>query len=60
MERRAYAFFTMGSGVNWKVIHMTGTFWNIEITAITGVSFCDAINVLAVIAVIPTPTYKGD
>ena len=31
---------------------MTRTFGKLEITAITGVSFCDAINALPVIAVI--------
>ena len=35
---------------NRKVIHMRTHIWDVEITAITGLSFCDAINAIAVIA----------
>ena len=37
---------------NWKVIHMTEKIWNVEIT---GVSFCNALFRMPVIAVIRIP-----
>jgi hypothetical protein len=36
----------------WKVIHMSTQIWGVEITAITAVSFCDAVNAIAVIAML--------
>jgi hypothetical protein len=45
-------------GVDCQVIHMNRHSGEFEITAITGVSFCAALNAIAVIAVIATPPIK--